>query len=116
MGASSAMSTVAAFLADTLAAERSIEDAVRFSEVSERLAADLDVATHVMWRVARANATGDLALAREAVALAGPTDYTDIRARALLAVGDSDGAAREYERKGNVAGVSRIAAASLRSS
>ena len=116
MGASSAMSTVAAFLADTLAAEGSIEDAVRFSEVSERHAADLDVATHVMWRVARANATADLALAREAVALAGPTDYTDIRARALLAVGDSDRAAREYERKGNVAGVRRIAAASLRSS
>ncbi|MGH3081837.1 MAG: ATP-binding protein [Gaiellaceae bacterium] len=116
MGASSAMSTVAAFLADTLAAEGSIEDAVRFSEVSEQHAAGLDVATQVMWRVARANASGDLALAQEAVALAGPTDYTDIKARALLAVGDSDGAAREYERKGNVAGVRRIAAASLRSS
>ena len=116
MGASSAMSTVAAFLADALAVEGSNDDAIRFSEVSERHAADLDVATHVMWRVARANASGDVALAREAVALAGPTDYTDIRARALLAVGDGDGAAREYERKGNVAGVRRIAAASMRSS
>jgi class 3 adenylate cyclase/tetratricopeptide (TPR) repeat protein len=112
MGASSAMSTVAAFLADTLAAEGSIEDAVRFSEVSEQHAAGLDVATQVMWRVARANATGDLALAREAVVLAGPTDYTDIKARALLAVGDRDAAAREYARKGNVAAVRRIAAAS----
>ncbi|HET7855661.1 MAG TPA: adenylate/guanylate cyclase domain-containing protein [Gaiellaceae bacterium] len=116
MGASSVMSTVAAFLADALASEGSIEDAIRFSEVSEQHAADLDIATQVMWRVARANATGELALAREAVELARPTDYTDIRARALLAVGDSDGAAREYERKGNTAGVRRVVAAALRSS
>ncbi|HET9322724.1 MAG TPA: AAA family ATPase [Gaiellaceae bacterium] len=116
MGASSVMSTVAAFLADALAAEGSIEDAIRFSEISEQHAADLDIATQVMWRVARANATGDLSLARKAVALAGPTDYTEIKARALFAVRDSDGAAREYERKGNTAGMRRIAAASLRSS
>jgi len=76
----------------------------------------LDVATQVMWRVARANATRNLALAREAVELAEPTDYTDIRARARLAVGDTDGAAREYERKGNMAGIRRIAAGSARSS
>jgi class 3 adenylate cyclase/tetratricopeptide (TPR) repeat protein len=111
MGASSVMSTVAAFLADALAGEGSIDDAIRYSQVSERHAADLDIATQVMWRVARANATGDLALAREAVELADPTDYTDIKARALLAVGDRQGAAREYERKGNVAAVRRIAAA-----
>ena len=116
MGASSVMSTVAAFLADALAADGSAADAIRFSEISERHAAGLDVATQVMWRVARANATGEIALAREAVDLAGPTDYIDIRARALLAVGDSDGAAREYERKGNTAGTRRVAAASLRSS
>ena len=116
MGASSVMSTVAAFLADALAAEGSIDDAIRYSEMSERHAADLDVATQVMWRVARANATRDLALAREAAELAQPTDYIDIRARALLAVGDTDGAVREYQRKGNVAGIRRIAAASARSS
>jgi class 3 adenylate cyclase/tetratricopeptide (TPR) repeat protein len=116
MGASSAMSTVAAFLADALVAEGSIDEAIRYSEVSERHAADLDVATQVMWRVARANATHDPALAREAVELAEPTDYTDIRVRALLAVGDTDGAAREYERKGNTAGIRRIAATSARSS
>ena len=116
MGASSVMSTVAAFLADALAVEGSIEDAIRFSEVSERHAADLDIATQVMWRVARANATGDLALAREAVTLAAPTDYTEIKARALLAVGDGDGAVLEYEHKGNTAGVRRIAAAFLGSS
>jgi hypothetical protein len=116
MGASSVMSTVAAYLADALAVEGSIDDAIRHSAVSERHAADLDVATQVMWRVARANATRDLTLAWEAVELAEPTDFTDIKARALLAVGDSEGAAREYERKGNLAGIRRIAAASARSS
>ena len=116
MGASSVMSTVAAFLADALTVEGSIDDAIRYSEVSERHAADLDVLTQVMWRVARANATRNPTLAREAVELAEPTDFIDIRARALLAVGNADAAAREYERKGNVAGVRRIAAASARSS
>jgi class 3 adenylate cyclase/tetratricopeptide (TPR) repeat protein len=116
MGITSTTSTVAAFLADALAAEGSMEDAIHFSKVSEQHAADFDVATQVMWRVARANATGNPTLAREAVELADPTDYTDIKARALLAVGDVDGAAREYERKGNVAGIRRIAAGSARSS
>jgi class 3 adenylate cyclase/tetratricopeptide (TPR) repeat protein len=116
MGASSVMSTVAAYLADALAVEGSIDDAIRYSEVSEQHAAALDIATQVMWRVARANATSNLTLAREAVELAEPTDFTDIKARALLAVGDSEGAAREYERKGNLAGIRRISAASARSS
>ena len=116
MGASSVMSTVAAFLADALATEGSVEDAIRFSEISEQHAAGLDVATQVMWRVARANATGVIALAREAVDLAAPTDYIDIRARALLAAGNTEGAAREYERKGNTAGMRRVVATSLRSS
>jgi hypothetical protein len=116
MGVSSVMSTVAAFLANALAVEGSIDDAIRYSRVSERHAADLDVLTQVMWRVARANATGDLTLAREAVELADPTDYTEIKAQALLALGDRDGAAREYERKGNVSAVRRIAAASHQSS
>jgi hypothetical protein len=107
---------VAAFLADALAGEGSIDDAIRSSQLSERHAADLDIATQVMWRVARANATGDVALAQRAVELAEPTDFTDIRARALLAVGDRVGAAREYECKGNVAAVARIAAASPPSS
>ena len=116
MWASSVMSTVAAFLADALATEGAVADAIRFSEISEQHAAGLDVATQVMWRVARANATGEIALAREAVDLAAPTDYVDIRARALLAVGNTEGAAREYERKGNTAGMRRVVSTSLRSS
>jgi class 3 adenylate cyclase/tetratricopeptide (TPR) repeat protein len=110
MGITSVLSTVAAFLADALAAEGSTDDAIRYSKVSEKHAAEMDVATQVMWRVARANATGDLVLARHALELAEPTDYPDVKARALLAVGDADGAAREYERKGNLAAVARIIA------
>jgi hypothetical protein len=112
MGASSVMSTVAAFLADALAIEGAREEAIHYSEISERHAADMDVLTQVMWRVARANAANDLTLAREAVALSEPTDYIEIRARTLLAIGDREAAAAEYARKGNVAAVSRVTAAS----
>jgi hypothetical protein len=110
------MSTVAAFLAEALAAEGLIDEAIHYSKVSEQHAAGFDVGTQVMWRVARTNATGDLALARQAVELAEPTDHPELKARALLAVGDADGAARQYQRKGNTAAVARIAAASFRSS
>jgi ATP/maltotriose-dependent transcriptional regulator MalT len=103
MGVTSVMSTVAAFLADALTTQGSIDEAVHFSEISQQHAAAVDVATQVMWRVARANAIQDIALAREAVELAAPTDYLEIKARALLAAGDADGAAREYARKGNTA-------------
>jgi tetratricopeptide (TPR) repeat protein len=112
MGITSVMSTMAAFLAEALAAEGSIDEAVHYSRISEERAAHVDVATQVMWRVARANATGDLELARQAVELAAPTDYPDVKARALLAARDPDAAAREYERKGNMAAVARIGAAS----
>jgi tetratricopeptide (TPR) repeat protein len=112
MGITSPMSTVAAFLAEALAAEGLVEEAVHFSRVSEQHAAHVDIATQVMWRVARANALGDLPLARQAVELAAPTDYPDLKARGLLAVGDVNAAAREYERKGNMAAVAHLAAAS----
>jgi class 3 adenylate cyclase/tetratricopeptide (TPR) repeat protein len=112
MGITSVMSTVSAFLADALAAEGSIEEAIRFSELSKEHAADVDVATQVMWRVAQANATADATLAAEAVELAEPTDYPDVKARALLVAGDAAAAARVYERKGNVAAFARITAGS----
>jgi class 3 adenylate cyclase/predicted ATPase len=110
MGITSVMSTVAAFLADALATEGSIDDAVRYSRISEQHAAAADIATQVMWRVARTKALDDLALAREAVALAAPTDYVEVKARALLAAGDAEAAAREYAAKGNAAALARIAA------
>jgi hypothetical protein len=63
-----------------------------------------------MWRAARARATGDRSLAREAMMLAAPTDYPDIKARALLAAGERDEASRIYTEKGNVAAVERLSA------
>ena len=121
MGITSVMSTMGAFLADALATQGAAEDdAVRYSRLSESSAADEDVVTQVMWRVARAKATIDEDLALEAVRLAEPTDYPDLKARAFLALAQvSDRpsarqrAAGEYERKGNLAAVARLAASRL---
>jgi hypothetical protein len=113
MGWKSVMSTMAAFLADALAADRA--EALRYSQLSQELAADEDIVTQVMWRIARSRASGDVDLATEAVRLAEPTDYPDLKARAFLAFAEvaRDPAARrraldEYERKGNLAAVARF--------
>jgi class 3 adenylate cyclase/tetratricopeptide (TPR) repeat protein len=118
MGWTSVMSTMAAFLADALAPDT--DEALRYSLLSEELAADGDVVTQVMWRVARARATNDNNLAADAVRLAKPTDYPDLKARAFLALAEVAGdptirrrAAAEYERKGNVAALTRLIAREL---
>jgi class 3 adenylate cyclase/tetratricopeptide (TPR) repeat protein len=120
MGITSAMSTLAAFLADALATEGERDEALRFARLAEELGADEDVATQVMWRIARATASRDAELAAEAVRLAEPTDSPDLRARAYLALAQvtGDGTARdravaEYERKGNRAAVARLVAQGL---
>lgn len=104
------MSTVAAFLADALADEGNDVEAMRYSRLSAERAADEDVVTQVMWRVARAKAAADPEFAREAVRLAVPTDYPDLKARALLAAGDIEAAVAQYSAKGNVAAVTRLLA------
>ncbi len=43
------------------------DEALHYSRLSEELAADEDVVTQVMWRIARARASGDEELARQAV-------------------------------------------------
>jgi class 3 adenylate cyclase/tetratricopeptide (TPR) repeat protein len=118
MGWTSVMSTMAAFLADALAPDS--DDALRYSRLSQELAADEDVVTQVMWRVAHARATDDKSLAADAVGLAEPTDYPDLKARAWLAFAEVAGdpafhrrAAAEYERKGNVAALTRLVAREL---
>jgi predicted ATPase/class 3 adenylate cyclase len=118
MGWTSVMSTVAAFLADALVPEN--DEALRFSRLSEELAADEDVVTQVMWRVARSRATGDEDLAMQAVRLAEPTDSPDLKARACLAFAQAAGdpafrrrAVAEFERKGNVAAIARLVAPEL---
>jgi class 3 adenylate cyclase/tetratricopeptide (TPR) repeat protein len=110
MGITSVMSTVAAFLADALASEGSRDEALHYAERSQENAAEVDVVTQVMWRIARSKIDDDRALAREALRLAEPTDYPDLRARALIAVGDVAAARRIYEAKGNLAAVERLLA------
>jgi ATP/maltotriose-dependent transcriptional regulator MalT len=108
MGFTSVLSTIAGFLADALAAEGSYDEATRYSKISESNAADADVASQVMWRVARAKASGNPELARKAVELAEPTDYPDLKAHALIAAGEIGEARRIYEAKGNVTAVERL--------
>jgi class 3 adenylate cyclase/tetratricopeptide (TPR) repeat protein len=111
MGATSVLATVGAFLADAELAAGAASEAVRHARLSAERAADEDIATQVMWRVARGQAENDLALLREAVLLVEQTDYPDLQARALAALGEVDAAARIYEAKGNLTAARHLAAA-----
>jgi class 3 adenylate cyclase/tetratricopeptide (TPR) repeat protein len=110
MGITSVSSVLAAFLADALAVEGLSDEALRYSRLSEEQAAEIDVVTQVMWRVARSKATGDRSLAQEAVRRAEPTDYPNLKARALVAVGEISEARRIYESKGNASAADRLSA------
>jgi class 3 adenylate cyclase/tetratricopeptide (TPR) repeat protein len=115
MGVTSVQSTVAAFLADSLASIGEEGEALRLSKLSEEQGAAEDVVTQVMWRLGRARAARDIRLAREALEISAPTDHPDLKARAWLAVSEIEGdqearraAIAEYERKGNVAAVASL--------
>ena len=132
MGVTSVTATIAAFLADALCLDGRYNEAEEASRISEN-APESDVVTQVLWRTARARAIAHRdrktaeALAREALAMAQATDYPDLEARALLSVAEVVGAGEEasglrenarrlYEEKGNVAAVTRLAAAPSRPS
>ncbi|HEY7562691.1 MAG TPA: AAA family ATPase, partial [Gaiellaceae bacterium] len=123
LGERGILSTVAAYLAETLYVLGRDEEAVRFTEVSEEAAADDDLASQVLWRSARAKAvvrqgrSGEAeGFAREAVGLAEGTDAIGLHADALASLGavlvaqgrgdEAASALREalalYEAKGNV--------------
>jgi len=108
MGARPATATIDAFLADALADAGAKDEALRYSAASRESAAEPDVVSQVMWRVAAAKVTDDAALARDAVRLSMPTDYPDLKARALSAAGNREAAAEEYRRKGNAAAFARL--------
>jgi predicted ATPase len=110
LGMLSLRSTIASFLADALCVTGQLAEARRFADEAERDGAADDIVTQVMWRVARSKADGDPQLAEEANRLAQTTDYPDLKARALIAVGEIDEARRIYEAKGNVAAVERLLA------
>jgi class 3 adenylate cyclase/tetratricopeptide (TPR) repeat protein len=127
MGATSVMSTTAAFLADALCFDGKLEEAEDLSRISEANAAGVDVVTQVLWRTARARAVAPqseetaVELAREALARGQTTDYPDLEARALASLaevlGPGDEASRlldeartVHERKGNIAAAARLSA------
>ncbi len=117
--------TVAALLAHALVAQDRLEEADRFTTLSEASAAGDDVASQVLWRTARAlilAASGKHSegepLAREGLGLAETTDDVNMHADALVdlaavltagqrtgdAAGVLDRAIDLYQGKGNVAG------------
>jgi class 3 adenylate cyclase/tetratricopeptide (TPR) repeat protein len=110
LGMLSLRSTIAAFLADALCTTGALAEAREFADEAVRDGAPDDVVTQVMWRVARSKADSDPKLAKEANRLAQTTDYPDLKARALIAVGEIDEARSIYEAKGNLAAVERLLA------
>jgi tetratricopeptide (TPR) repeat protein len=124
------LSTIAAYLARVQYALGKFDAAEESTITSERCSGEDDIHSQVPWRIARAlvlAGRGELdraeALAREAVALAGETDYLELKGDAFAGLGEVLAAAgraeasesltaafRAYSAKGNV-----VAAASVRS-
>jgi hypothetical protein len=114
-GETSTRTSVAAGLAQALAARGHDDEALAFTEESERTAAPGDIHPQVTWRAVRAAVyvrrdESDEAerLAEEAVALARETDDPNLLALALLAAGETDEAVEQYEAKGNVAALETL--------
>jgi tetratricopeptide (TPR) repeat protein len=132
LGGEMNVSPLAALLAQALSAQGRAEEALLFSELSERAALPDDRYAHVEWRAARAKALSGFrrvdeaeALAREAVALAEQTDFLVVHGDALMILGDVlrlagradeavpvvENALRLYEQKGNVVSAANARAA-----
>jgi tetratricopeptide (TPR) repeat protein len=124
----SGLCTIAAHLGDALYRQERLDEAERYSEVSEELGASDDYFNEVAWRTLRAKvleARGALesaeAFIREAVEIAGRTDCLDLQAGASLDLAEILRAsgrleqAREaveaavvlYEQKGNLVGAAK---------
>ncbi|MGI9111580.1 MAG: BTAD domain-containing putative transcriptional regulator [Gaiellaceae bacterium] len=123
------LSTVAAYLAEALAAQEQDDEALAYTSLSELASSDFDVTSHVAWRAARASIkarAGDFGeaerLAREAVSRAAGTDYLNLHGDALSRLADvlrlagredeAAAAALEavalYEAKGNLVAARRL--------
>src|SRR6266540_4010911 len=121
-GETSNLSNIFAMLAQAVLAQGRVDEAFRYTQLSERASAEEDLSSQVQWRAARAKVLAELgrreeaeALARGAVERAARTDFLILRADALVDLGhvlrgnghgDGIEAVREaidlYERKGNV--------------
>jgi tetratricopeptide (TPR) repeat protein len=123
------LSTVAALLAHSIAAQGRPEEAEAFCDLADEAGAEDDITTQVLWRSARAKvlaARGELGsaekLVREAVAIAAETDDVNMHADALMDLAllaasgqpverrDALGRAHDlYAAKGNLVSVERAA-------
>jgi class 3 adenylate cyclase/tetratricopeptide (TPR) repeat protein len=122
-------STICGLLACTLCDLERFDEAERFAEKGRTLAAEDDFASQAAWRMARARVLADrgdfdaaIALADEAVAINGGTDYLvwqgdglEVRGMVLEAAGRRDDARaaygealERYGRKGNVVAAARV--------
>jgi len=122
MGERGVRSTIAAFLAQALVAQRHYADAAEFTRISEDMGAVADVVTQAVWRSARAGAfahAGDISgaelLAREAVelqasAMLGLAQVLRLAGRSDEAGDLADEARERHERKGNVVAARRALA------
>ena len=130
-GERSWLSTNAALLARALCVQDQLDEAERYTIVSEEATSRDDVVTHVLWRGTRAQilarrgeAELALRLAREAVELAARTDWLELHAGALVDLAEVQAALEWptevverleravslYEEKGNVVMAGRIRA------
>ena len=129
MGERAYLSTAAALLAHALCALEELEDAERFSQVSQHASAAEDVFSQVLWRSGRAKILARRgqpvaaeALAREAVALVERTDLLNTRGDTLADLAEVltqagrpeeaapvlEQAAELFERKGNRVSLERV--------
>jgi tetratricopeptide (TPR) repeat protein len=108
MGEGSVAPTSAAFLAEALVRDGRLEEAQRFTAVSEATASRDDIASQILWRTARAKAligrgtrTEALDLAQEAVRIAEQTDLAYGHGEAWITLGIVLRAADRIEEAGN---------------
>jgi tetratricopeptide (TPR) repeat protein len=130
IGSWSDLVTAASMLADALFIQGRDEEALRLTELAERLASPQDVDAEIRWRRVRAKVLArrvDIEeaerLAREATALGARTDYVDLHAQAVAdlaevlrlagrleeAAAATAEAVRLDEEKGNIAGAALLA-------
>ena len=129
MGDKGVRAPIAAYLGEVLYAEGRLEEAERFAQIANDLAAADDVVPQALWRGVRARVLatrGELeeaeALGRQAAELVESTDFPDLQATTFLAVAEVletagkaeeaqefvDAAQALYEQKGNLVAARRI--------
>jgi len=128
LGEPGLLSTRAAQLSAVLGAQGSLDEAERWTQISERTTVDADLGANIVWRAARAGVLGlqgkaleAVELAREAAGLAEATDALNRRAEVQIALADAlrhadrwseaaphvEAAMKLYQQKGNLVAAER---------